>query len=488
MKTLGAAAALRYPESMFPDRAFVFRRLLAVALLAGAALVAGACGGLFRSHAPARAPEPPPTRIEGTLKRRGALGVQLTNAPLTLDDGTTVTLVRIQQVFPGTPADQAGLREGEVLREFNGEPVPDLPDFVRLIGETRDGDEVTLKLEDGGKAREAAVTLGPFRMEQAADYEIYYDDVNAGGWRQRIIVSKPKGNRPRPAVLFVQGLPCSSIDVPFEPEHYLRRMAAGFAAKDIVFVRLERSGVGDSEGPDCPEVDLETELHGYEAALEKIRAYPFVHPGRVFVFGHSLGGLYAPALAHRMPVAGVIVYGTVGKSWLEYLPGSFRREWDLSAVPPSGQDERIRRALLFDTLFYYGGMEPAAILEAHPELQPHADIVVSKDGKLWGRSHAFWEQIRDLRVGAGWESLTVPVLAMWGTSDYVTTREDQQWIAAAVNRANPDHARFTEIPGSDHVFHAWPTAEDSHRSFFAGPFHPGAVREVAKWINKQPRP
>lgn len=67
--------------------------------------------------------------------------------------------------------------------------------------------------------------------------------------------------------------------------------AVSLTRRGLVTVRIENSGVGDSEGAPCPTVDLDNEAAGYAAALHAMEQYPYVDPSRVFLFGHSIGGI-----------------------------------------------------------------------------------------------------------------------------------------------------------------------------------------------------
>jgi pimeloyl-ACP methyl ester carboxylesterase len=91
-------------------------------------------------------------------------------------------------------------------------------------------------------------------------------------------------------------------------------------------MRVEKSGVGDSEGPPCASVDFESEMRGYAAALASLRENPRVNPARVYLFGHSIGSAIVPRLAAKQPVAGIIVAEAFGRNWIEYDLWNLRRQ------------------------------------------------------------------------------------------------------------------------------------------------------------------
>lgn len=72
---------------------------------------------------------------------------------------------RIEAVTPGSPAEEAGLRAGDVITHVNGDALADEPDevllavgrLIRKISALDDGDEVELELRRDGRAESATV-------------------------------------------------------------------------------------------------------------------------------------------------------------------------------------------------------------------------------------------------------------------------------------------------------------------------------------------
>jgi serine protease Do len=66
----------------------------------------------------------------------------------------------VQNVEPGGPAAKAGIRNGDVIRKFNGQAVADAGTLTSLVTETNPGTTVTLGLIRNGKPISVKVTLG----------------------------------------------------------------------------------------------------------------------------------------------------------------------------------------------------------------------------------------------------------------------------------------------------------------------------------------
>jgi serine protease Do len=69
------------------------------------------------------------------------------------DTGVVVTGVE-----PGSPAANAGIQTGDIIREVNRKPVKDVEDFVQKIEKTKDQDNILLFLQRGQNNLFAAVT------------------------------------------------------------------------------------------------------------------------------------------------------------------------------------------------------------------------------------------------------------------------------------------------------------------------------------------
>lgn len=286
---------------------------------------------------------------KGDLKRRGYLGAQLgpMNAQLKAeqkldsDDGAEV-----REVFPGTAAEAAGLKPGDVLRAINGVAVKSPAEAVATIARGKAGDELALALVRDAAPLTRTVTLRERPRESSAGFETIYGSIPSQGGRLRTIVTRPKGGGRHPALFLIQGIGCYSVEsVAGRPVEF-KRIADDFTENGYATLRVEKPGCGDSEGGPCEDVDFVTELDGYRQGLAMLKGLDFVDPERIILFGHSLGGLWAPILASEGPVKGVAVYGTVLKPWYEYELENRRRQLLLEEVAyplDRPRDARLRR-------------------------------------------------------------------------------------------------------------------------------------------------
>jgi thiol-disulfide isomerase/thioredoxin len=83
-------------------------------------------------------------------------GLPAAYAPVTQEGA-----VRIQQIFKGTSADQAGLKEGDVILAVNGTPLQGRKTLLDTIHSKTVGDVVELRLGRDGKVSAQKMALSP---------------------------------------------------------------------------------------------------------------------------------------------------------------------------------------------------------------------------------------------------------------------------------------------------------------------------------------
>jgi serine protease Do len=106
--------------------------------------------------------------VVGQLKEhghvsRGWLGIQLQEVTQDLARSFGLQSPRgalVANVTPGSPADKAGVKTGDVIVAYADKPIADSSDLPPLVGATRPGESRTLTIVRNGKERKLDVTLG----------------------------------------------------------------------------------------------------------------------------------------------------------------------------------------------------------------------------------------------------------------------------------------------------------------------------------------
>jgi dienelactone hydrolase len=287
----------------------------------------------------------------------------------------------------------------------------------------------------------------------------------ADGVRLRTIVTRPTGTSGRlPAVLFVQWLSCDTIELKADARDGWSTMLRELITRSgMLWQRIDKAGVGDSQGPACSSLDYETELAHHRLALRQLLARPDVDPRRVVIFGASMGSNMAPLIAADQDVAGVAVWGGGATTWYERTLRFERSALDLGETDPARLAAEINARAAFLTRYLLEGQTPAAIASRDPELGKVWSRLVGTSGDTqYGRALAFHQQAQRQNWAGAWARVRGPVLVLYGEYDWFESRDAVALIADIVNRQRAGAATLKVVPGLDHHFMRYATRNDAY--------------------------
>jgi serine protease Do len=133
----------------------------------------------------------------------------------------------VTEVGENSPAAEAGVKNGDVIVEFNGKPVPKSQDFPSLIADTPPGHRVTLKIIRDKKEQIASVKIGELPEDSDAVQKTESRDPEIGVRVQRITpeAARRLGLSSTKGVLVVEVQPGSPADqVGLEPADVVREV------------------------------------------------------------------------------------------------------------------------------------------------------------------------------------------------------------------------------------------------------------------------
>src|SRR5688572_1896362 len=134
--------------------------------------------------------------------------------------------------------------------------------------------------------------------------------IGSGDWKLPGTLSMPKGAGPFPAVVLVHGSGPHDRDETIGPNRPFRDIAEGLASRGIAVLRYEkRTKAHGSKLAGLPKFTVEEEtVDDAVLAAQLLRNADGIDPARVYVLGHSLGGMLAPRIAKRAPeLAGIVI-------------------------------------------------------------------------------------------------------------------------------------------------------------------------------------
>jgi uncharacterized protein len=392
----------------------------------------------------------------------------------------------VERVIPGSTAEAIGLKAGDVIVAIDGAKVEGPAAAIRSFSSRKAGESAMVEYRRGDETLKQEVTLKGRPLEPSDAHEVEYGSIVAEAGRLRTIVTRPKGLVGKhPGLLLIQGIGTFSVDNPRGGLAGYREIIDDFTRRGFVTLRVDKPGCGDSEGGPASGVDFDTELDGYRQALKMLKGRTDVDSSNVFVFGHSMGGVMAPLLGPDVPVKGIIAYGTIARTWAEYIPENFRRQAELAGMPYSAIDRQAKVDAALMTRLFVDNMEPKQVAEKFPELRDRLQQLFP-DGVIFGdRNAAFYRQLAGKNLGEAWETFNGHALALWARSDYVSNEDDHALIARIVNRSHPGHGTFLALDGIDHGFLKAASPLDSMtRRGKPGEFNPAVLEACRAWVDK----
>ena len=382
----------------------------------------------------------------------------------------------LKQVISGSAAEQAGLIANDVLVEFDGNVINNTSHFLSILKKYHGGDKAKVNYYRQAKLKTTTVTLKSKAKETSNEYDIIYSSVQSGNNLLRTIITKPKGEGVYPAVLIVGGVGCYSIDNISNRDLLSTRLwIDSLTENGFVTIRVEKTGMGDSKGIPCTDCDFLTEKQGYLDGLKQLKALPYVDKEKVFIAGFSIGGVIAPLIAQQEKVKGIIVYGTVGKNWLEYELENTHRQRLLDDYPSDSLDLWMRGEYKRLYGLFVEEKTPEQIIRENPET---ADNFFE-----YPMSIKYFQQVADVNVRQMWMNTDAYVLAMHGTSDFVSSANEHELLVQTVNRYHPGKATHTEIKNADH-WEIYTESEKMSASHTQTELNPFAVTTALSWILK----
>ncbi|MEQ8475266.1 PDZ domain-containing protein [Fulvivirga sp.] len=389
----------------------------------------------------------------------------------------------IQSIEANSPLQKAGLQAGDVILKVNGIIADSGESWTSIYYGIRAKQDTKLLVRRDSEVFEKTVQLNEVGKEKHTDLDIRYEVVTSDyDIAQRTIITIPtkKGDK-YPAIFMVQGLSCSSIENYEGRQGNYPKMINGLVEESgMVMMRVEKPGVGDSEG-DCASTDFITELEGYRAALRALKGKEYVDTTKIVIYGASMGSALAPVLVNEFNLAGVISDGVFFKTWFEHMLEIERRLRQME-----GDDEAtVARKMneVFIPLYYEMLIKKRSYEEIINDYPAIAKEVYHPMNHMYGRPLSYYQQLQDFDLASAWQNIKVPVRILRGENDWIMSDVDNTMIIDVLDKVGHKDHKLVRYPGLDH----WNTIHESpENSYFGKPgqWDPKILELVVNWARE----
>jgi alpha-beta hydrolase superfamily lysophospholipase len=426
------------------------------------------------------------TASQEQLKPRGMAGFAfraVTEADMDSLNLPDMNGMIVTRILPNTPAERAGLQVGDIVKKYDDNIILDDSQFGSVTRLYYAEDQINVSVIRDGKPILLSLTLEAFPEETSDEVKIEYTSFTNDGIRFRAVMISPLNSKKKklPALLLVSALNSPRL-IGIQYYNTMRELAYDIAKSGFRVMRFELRGYGDSEGEDYRTMDFETEVNDNLAALDYLMKRADVDNKKVFVMGHSTGGMVAVLLASKREVAGLITSCTIGRTFYERMVETLRLQNQLGGKSAAETDKNIKDYLLLTTLVARGD-SLSAILEKNPDFSRF----VNKSNRIMDdRSVEYWRQQLNLNLSEIYSKITAPVLIVYGNSDFLTQLACHEHIRGVLTAAGNQDVTLAVIPDLDHAYAYAKDKEESFGNYKTSNFrkNPAAVEKIIEWLHE----
>jgi dienelactone hydrolase len=309
----------------------------------------------------------------------------------------------------------------------------------------------------------------PAYVDQKAFHEVEVT-VGSGEWALPGTLSMPEGNGPFPGVVLVHGSGPNDRDESIGPNKVFRDIAWGLASRGIAVVRYDKRTYAH-RGKFTPEladrVTVKEEIvDDALLAAHLLRHTPKVDPRRVFVLGHSEGGMLIPWIGRQGPgLAGLIIMAGSPRPLEDSILDQITYIYGLSGAMSEQQKAEL---------------EALKVQVARVKRREFDEHTPKKDLPL-GMPPVYLLSLRDYRPIEVAKTLTMPILIFQGERDYqiIAAKDFEAWKEALGKRPN---VMFKLFPKLNHLLIEGEGLSKPEEYAIEGHVSEEVIDTVASWI------
>jgi len=290
--------------------------------------------------------------------------------------------------------------------------------------------------------------------------------VKSGDYELPGIITIPKGLKSYPIVVFIHGSGPNDRDETFGPNKPFHDLAQGLASHGIACLRYDKRTFvyGKKSAPEGIPIDIAAEvLIDANNAIALAANYNNAS-GRVFVLGHSLGGMLAPKIANENQLLeGIILMAGNARPLEKLIVEQYRYLFAQDGINQKEEKTLIDLEEQIDNL---------EKLKKNPE---YMDLQLPLD-----LSPSYWKSLLAYDQVSEMKAVNTKILILQGERDYQVTMEDfQLWKNVLKNNSR---VSFISYPKLNHLFLEGEGPSYPSEYQVQGYIPDYVIKDIADWI------
>ena len=283
-----------------------------------------------------------------------------------------------------------------------------------------------------------------------------------GKWKLPGLLTLPKTDKPYPAVVLVHGSGPNDKDETIGTNKPFKDLAWGLASRGIAVLRYEKRTryYGEEsliEGFTVNEEVIEDAV----SAVDFLYQREDIDKNKIFLLGHSLGGMLAPRIAEKTDkVRGIIMLAGTIKDLLEIIPKQAKY---LASLDSKITEEEMRE-----------------IEDLEKKIEDIKSSKVGKDENILGAPGSYWLDLINYNPLESIKNLELPILVLQGDRDYQVTVDDfKLWQEELKDKPN---VTFKLYKGLNHLFIYGEGKSTTEEYYRPGNVSQEVIEDIANWI------